>query len=313
MEDGLHEYEWRFYPTSHGIPPRPLNIPTWKGEDLGHRKLLIWLEQGIGDAILSLGLLKKHLNAVRPDACLIECDPRLVQLVSRSFPTVQVIPKHDPPMTETKTADIACAAWSAVRLLRHSKAAHQEQPGYLKPNPDPTRTFREKYEALAQGRTIVGLSWASNSARGRLKTPPLECWAPILSDDKHFFVSLQYAASEQDTTALAEFAAGRFYCDPSLDVTIDLDKNASQVAALDAVVTISNTTAHMAGGIGIPVATLVPKGYGGFWYWLRKQTDSPWYPSMRICRQEHPGDWVSATAQAKAWLTQLSLHREPLS
>ncbi|MDF3036825.1 MAG: glycosyltransferase, partial [Paucimonas sp.] len=60
---------------------------------------------------------------------------------------------------------------------------------------------------------------------------------------------------------------------------------------MDLVITVSNTTAHLAGAQGVPVWTMVPDGPGCFWYWFRNRTDSPWYPSMRIFRQPEPGAW----------------------
>ena len=69
----------------------------------------------------------------------------------------------------------------------------------------------------------------------------------------------------------------------------DLDAFAAQVAALDAVVTISNTTAHMAGGLG--VATLLMLDTSPIWYWRTEGEDSPWYPLVKLFRQRQAGDW----------------------
>jgi ADP-heptose:LPS heptosyltransferase len=72
----------------------------------------------------------------------------------------------------------------------------------------------------------------------------------------------------------------------------DLDGFAAQVAALDLVITISNTTAHVAGALGVPCWVLLPSGLGENWYWFLDRDDSPWYPSVRLFRQSEPGVWT---------------------
>ncbi len=89
-----------------------------------------------------------------------------------------------------------------------------------------------------------------------------------------------------------------------MDSSGDLDMFAAQVAAMDLVISISNTTVHMAGAIGVPVWAMVPTGPGAHWYWFRDRTDSPWYPSLRIFRQARPGDWSNAVADVAAKLNQ---------
>ena len=61
---------------------------------------------------------------------------------------------------------------------------------------------------------------------------------------------------------------------------------------MDLIITISNTTAHVAGALGVPCWVLVPAGKGQFWYWFLDREDSPWYPSLRLFRQATPGVWA---------------------
>jgi tetratricopeptide (TPR) repeat protein len=304
--DGFHEYEWRLYPTPLGVQMRPFSLPRWQGDDLESRKLLIWLEQGVGDEILSLSLWHQSLSEANQNQYIVECDPRLAPLIQRSYPTLQVVARQDPPAIETKTADLVCPAWSGARFLGAGLPHFSGADGYLSSDPITTATLRSKYEQLAQGRAVVGLSWSSGARSGNLKTPALENWGPLLANDSYFFVSLQHAPSTIDLITLSELSGREIYVDPDIDTTADLDGSAAQLAALDAAVTISNSTAHLAGALGVPVATIVPSGYGGFWYWLRNRTDSPWYPSMRVCRQKTPGHWPSAIAEACAWLERTS-------
>jgi hypothetical protein len=64
--------------------------------------------------------------------------------------------------------------------------------------------------------------------------------------------------------------------------------------ALDLVISVDTMTAHLAGALGVPVLTLLP--YDCDWRWMEQRSDSPWYPTMRLFRQERRGDWSAVVA-----------------
>lgn len=72
---------------------------------------------------------------------------------------------------------------------------------------------------------------------------------------------------------------------------VDMDLFAAQIAAMDLVITIDNSTAHLAGALGVPVWLMLP--FAADWRWMTRREDSPWYPSMRLFRQPARGDWPS--------------------
>jgi len=65
--------------------------------------------------------------------------------------------------------------------------------------------------------------------------------------------------------------------DRTVDQFSDLDGFASQIAAMDTVVAIDNSTAHLAGSLGVPTCVLLP--FAADWRWFEKREDSPWYPT----------------------------------
>jgi ADP-heptose:LPS heptosyltransferase len=94
--------------------------------------------------------------------------------------------------------------------------------------------------------------------------------------------------------------------DAGVDPTSDLDGLAALIASLDLVITVSNTTAHLAGALGIPVWTLVPRGAGALWYWFDPSPPwqvAPWYPAMRLYPQSVPGAWEPVIDRVAADLT----------
>lgn len=300
LGEGFKEYEWRLTPTPDGVPVRPFSQPQWRRDQGSGKDILVWLEQGVGDEILSLHMLKDVIAETGP--CMVECDPRLASIVTRSFKNITVIPRSDPPDPLTKTASAMLPIWSCGSLYRSDLSSFPHHDGYLLADRERTSSLRQKYATLAKGRKIVGVSWSSGGTRGRAKTPPLDVWHPLLEQDDVFFVSLQYAAANSDIETLATLSGRPIHLDQDVDQVNNIDAAAAQIAAMDATVTVSNTTAHLAGALGQPVATLLPSGFGGFWYWFRERTDSPWYPSMTLCRQSEPGNWETAMSRAVEWL-----------
>jgi ADP-heptose:LPS heptosyltransferase len=89
----------------------------------------------------------------------------------------------------------------------------------------------------------------------------------------------------------AEVAGAPLIIDRSVNQLADIDLFAAQIAAMDLVITIDNSTAHLAGALGIPTCVLLP--FASDWRWLQGREDSPWYPTLRLFRQPSCGDWQS--------------------
>ena len=86
---------------------------------------------------------------------------------------------------------------------------------------------------------------------------------------------------------------------PDVDNFNDIDALAALISACDLVVTVSNTTAHLAGALGQNTALLAASGHARQWYWFQDRSDSPWYPRMRIVRQKRGEPWAQVIAAAR--------------
>jgi hypothetical protein len=112
------------------------------------------------------------------------------------------------------------------------------------------------------------------------------------------FVSLQYGRIEKELSDVRSAMGWDIYSDPEIDPLLDPDASAAQISAMDLVLTTSNTTAHFAGALHVPVWVFAPLGPGALWYWFTEGATSPWYPSMRLIRQRRPGQWADVIQEA---------------
>ena len=127
-------------------------------------------------------------------------------------------------------------------------------------------------------------------------------WTSILSQQDCYFINLQYGDVKEELEQFQQQTNLMIYQDEEIDSLRNLDDFAAQVSALDLVISTSNTTVHMAGALGKQVWTLLP--YIPDWRWMLNREDTPWYPSMRLFRQNETGDWSGVFSQVKSELEQ---------
>jgi tetratricopeptide (TPR) repeat protein len=302
LDEGWNEFVWRFKysPAFYGRFPHPY----WRGETLAGRKILVWTEQGLGDEILLASMIPDLLR--RGAHVVLLASARLSDLFKRSFPTVDVIPVGGRPTDATVMEDIAFQASMSDlgSQLRPSLDAFPNAHGYLAPNAALTTSVRRKYKSGRESTLLVGISWRSRARDGgQEKTIPLELWAPVLRVPGMTFVNLQYGDTKAEVAAVERTLGVTILNDDDIDQSGDMTPVASQVACLDYVVTISNTTAHVAGAVGKPTSVLIPSNSGRLWYWFLERADSPWYPSLRLFRQRD-ARWETTMKEVATTLTE---------
>lgn len=289
LQDGWVGYErrWKtkgFTALRHQMPQLP-----WHGESLSGEAMLVWQEQGVGDVILYASMIPDLME--RCAALIVECEARLVPLFKRSFPGAQVVMRSDSVHPATREARWQSPLGSLCRWLRACPEDFGWRGPYLVPDALRVAEFKKRYRALGQG-PVIGISWrSSNYKAGTQKSLPLSEWAPLLTLPGAIFVNLQYGDCADELSRLERDVGMTVYHDNTVNSLNDLDGFAAQVAAMDLVISVSNSTVHFAGALGVPVWTLLPRGDALLWYWFHEVEDNLWYPGMRLFRQDHPGDW----------------------
>ncbi|UVC14477.1 hypothetical protein [Mesorhizobium onobrychidis] len=250
----------------------------WTGEDLGADTLLIDL---VEDDPRSLGRVIRHARLAGAAAgcaqsATIRVEPRLVSLLQRTFPNATVVPAQQNVVGD-KFATFENLAWVFGRDAERLAADFVP----LRADPELVQTFRKRYRSMTD-LPLVGLSWGSKSHTKDV--PDFPEWARFIARTQATFVSLQYGQIKPALRRLRNGNDARLIYDDSVDQMVDMDRFAAQIAALDAVVTISNTAAHLSGALGVPTIFLIDDKFQTAWPVIGDRT--PWYPNGVVMRKE---------------------------
>jgi ADP-heptose:LPS heptosyltransferase len=284
---GWRKYEWRFL--KKDAVPRYLSHPRWDGSPLKHKALLVHAEQGVGDHIMFASLFHEIIKQC--NHCIIECDNRLVPLFSRSFPMSIVVPvtkdKYPPGLP---SIDFKIPMGSLPLFFRPNIETFPQEKSYLIPDTQKTEEWRKRFKELGDG-LRVGISWRGGKEAGvrQIRSTTLEQWADLFVLEEIQFVNLQYGDCAKELQEAREKLGVTIYDWEDADPLKDLDDFAAQISALDLLISVDNSTVHMAGALGIPAWALLPKGCD--WRWMKDLDDTPWYASVRLFRQKRHGDW----------------------
>lgn len=309
-EQGWEEYEWRWRHDGFSTPLRPFPQPWWDGSVDNVGKLLVWGEQGIGDEVQFSGLIR-HIVARGIDV-VVECDRRLAGLLQRSFPGIIVAKRSDPPSDVLKNAAIThqIPMCSIPRVLGSSLNETSFPDTYVLPDETLRDKLRSRYKEDTEP-LLVGISWKSgNSQEGSKRSVDLEYWEPILKIAGVRFVNLQYGECSRQLRASFKRLGVEIVEDEKIDPLTDLESFAGQVAAMDLVISVDNSTVHFAGALGVRVWTMLPAVPD--WRWGLEGDSTGWYPAMRLFRQADRGKWepvISRIADELGSLAKLNGNR----
>ncbi len=296
LTQGWSEHEWRLALPGHTELPRRLLLPTLSpGTDLAGSTVLVTQEEGLGDTLMYLRYVP--LLADRGARVVLWVPQSLRRLAARVEPRATVLSGDIPSIDFTWH----CPFISLPRAFAGIDPAGRPPP-YLRA--DPARVAAMASLLPPRERPRVGLVWggaprqADPVAHGidRRRSIGLAALAPLAGLRGICFVSVQKGPYADQ---LADAPPGLRLFDPMPQVQ-DMDDTAGLLANLDLVVTVDTSIVHLAGGLGVP--TILLDRYDNCWRWLHGRSDSPWYPSVRIIRQERPGDWTGVVERLVALL-----------
>jgi cytochrome c-type biogenesis protein CcmH/NrfG len=289
-DEAWEHHDCRFDPNVQSISTRRnLECPLWDGSRVGH--LAVHGEQGLGDEVMFMSMLAEALQ--RCDKMSIEVAPRLMDLVQRSFPTVEVYGTEAALRKWGAPFDAVVPLGSLGTFFRHQNTDFPGTP-YLVPDPERVEHWRRQF-AMQGPRPFIGVAWQGGTKETRIQQRTVS--ANSLSFCKRgTAISLQYGDHAQ-AQALEQ---GYLYYPESRGA--DLDDLAAMVAACDAVVTVAQTLVHVAGAVGVPTHVLTPLHSS----WRYGMGDTmPWYNSVQLHRQKKADDWGKPLADVKVAIDKL--------
>ena len=299
--DGWANYETRWQLDRQ--KKREFAQAWWHGGPFAGKTLLLFAEQGFGDTIQFIRFLPQV--KAQGGTVVLECQKELVRLM-RSVEGLDRIVVRDTPeaAAETAAADLVCPLASLPGIC---KVTNETLPGKV-PYLAPPAGLGEKFDALlarAGDRLRVGIVWsgsitfADNANRSAGLAPYLR-FAAIPGVQLY---GLQKGPRLEELKALGTDSL-IIDASPLLD---DFADTAALIQRLDLVLMTDSSVTHLTGALGCPIWVMLM--HHPDWRWLKERTDSPWYPSVRLFRQQTPRDWEHVFAEVEQELTALAANR----
>jgi len=291
---GWQEHEWRLRHPVYSRKVVHLQQPRWQGEALEGRTIFLHAEQGFGDGLQFIRFLPEV--ARRANTVLLHVPLQLFPLLADGLPANCTLVDEDAPLPPM---DFQLPLMSLPLVLGTTPATIPAAVPYVRADPREVARWRER---LGPGGPRVGITWSGNAAHvnDRNRSIPLQAFRSLAVEGCRFY-ALQTEVRPGDRGALTEWP-GLVDLGPELR---DFADTAALMEALDLVITVDTSVAHLAGALGQPVWILLPNLPD--WRWMLDRTDSPWYPTARLYRQETAGDWSVPVERVRADLAGLRL------
>jgi tetratricopeptide (TPR) repeat protein len=298
FELGWRAYEWRWRGGPMAGQVRKFSQPLWLGtESLPGKTLLAYAEQGLGDTLqmcryvprlVALGA-RVVLEAPAPLVKLLTTLDCAVELVARGH----ALPEFD---MQCPLMSLPLACGTTLQTIPHAVP-------YLRADPATVDEWHRRLGRATKPR--IGLAWSGSTTHtnDRHRSMPLAVLHRIVTPDFDWH-SLQKEVRASDQAALT---AGTIV-NHAAHLT-DLAQTAALISLMDLVITVDTAVAHLAGALGKRVWLLLP--FAADFRWLVSRSDSPWYPSARLFRQNTSGDWPTVVRAVAAALHGLRTDHGP--
>jgi tetratricopeptide (TPR) repeat protein len=290
---GWPEHAWSRQSASYTT--HTVDVPAWDGAPLAGRTILVHGYHGLGDTLQFVRFLPE-LRKLGAGRILLAVPNALHPLLAEAGLVELVSPQGPLP-----SCDVSVGLLYLPCLLKPTEETIPAAP-YLRAGAPPlVAKWGKRLRSL--GGFQVGIAWQGNRCHAwdHLRSIPLAQFAPLAAVGGVRLIALQEGFGREQLSRLA----GSF---PVADLGDgdhrSLMDTAAIIANLDLVITCDSAVAHLAGALGAPVWTALPRGAD--WRWQLDREDSPWYPTMRLFRQQAVGDWQEVFRRMAARLEQLA-------
>lgn len=269
------------------------DVPRWNGQRVGKKKILVYQEQGAGDAILCLRFLDRlAARGIRYDLWVL---PNLIELAAQLTGHERLIRTEWLPTAKDHDCGFAVPLFALINALALAPEDIQD-PAPWRPDPAGSAPLRQRVRELPGVR--IGLMYGGNPKRRDdwLRTPPLGLARRLAAIAGISWVNLMFDSRDEKSVLVEQFGM----LDPMPEVRGFAD-TAALISELDAVVAVDSSTAHVASCLGKPVWVLAPSFHD--WRWQIGDQKSPWWPTARVLRSEAPGKFDTVFVELLAQLS----------
>jgi tetratricopeptide (TPR) repeat protein len=297
LREGFAEYEWRSRIASFSSPRRTFPSPVWDGTSLSGQSILVHDEQGVGDALQFVRYAQQlHRRGAR---VIVECNTQLLTLFS-ALPDVDAVIGRTHPLPPH---DAHISMLSLPHILGTEIATIPAEVPYLRVDSARVAAWRER---LGPRRGLrVGFVWAGNPEfrADRARSIRLCLYHSLFKVEGVEAYVLQKGKGREEI-ATDGLPQGLIDIGPEIK---DFADTAAIMLSLDLVISVDTATAHLAGALGKPVWLITR--FDGCWRWFEQGETTPWYPTMRLFRQDRRGDWEPVMARVRMALEEAARER----
>ena len=252
LEEGLNEYEWRWKTSEFLSIKRNFRQPMWNGHtNLKDKTILLWTEQGIGDTMNWSSCLP--LLTSRSKHIIFECPKKLVRLLTRSFPKIEIKTENRNLDTTRDDFDLHLPMGSLYKHFINEILENDKAKSYLTPDKDRVKHYKDRLRSFGKG-PFVGLCWKSSvkDAYRLQHYPPISEWSPVFKVPNVTFINLQYTDYKNDIIKVKNEYGVTIHNFEDLDQYGEIDEVAALCGALDLVIATKTTPPMISAGVGTP-------------------------------------------------------------
>lgn len=287
---GWEDYELRW---QCGIPAknaRDYPVPLWQGEDCAGQTVLVHAEQGFGDTIQFSRFIPKL--AARGAKIVLEALPTLHPLLA-TLPCDLTLLDDGAPLPDI---DFHVPVMSLARAFHTDLRNIPGETPYLAADPIRVCTWQDRLGPKTRPR--IGLVWSGRAglAPDRTRSMTCEVMTPLFDLDAEFHC-LQKEIRDGDRETLKAFPQVQTHAEDLHDFA----DTAAMVSEMDLVIAVDTSLAHLSGALNKPLWVMLP--FAPDWRWLLQRSDSPWYPTARLFRQDTLHDWPGVVANVRQALS----------
>lgn len=308
LKEGWRDYAARLN-LSGKVPVADHKLPRWTGGSLKRQRLLVTAEQGVGDQIMFTSMIPDLARRAASEggSVILECEPRLASLFTRSFPSVTVRAwdaqtQGGVPITRYGWLKSIGGATNFIEM--------GTLPRYLRPTldsfPRPNAFLTVEASEVAHWREVfgpaIGICWRSGKTGGdrALQYAPLDAWAAFIRDCPGSVVCAQYDATVEEVAQLEDISGKKIVVPNGIDQKNELDRTCALLSALDAVISAPTAVSWLCAAAGTPTYKIL---YDNSWTSFG-ETWEPFGPACSCVMPKQRGDWADCFAQTHAALSE---------